>query len=281
TLWQGNFMKKLNNKKFNTTALAMAVAVALPVVLMAPAYAVVTGSTTTEMTASLNVISDNLCTLTVTPPAVTDMRATWTGDTASNTSTMTDFTATEPLGITVVAEGGAACQLNGIKVVTQATNDGGDSGGNAYASKSFGASGGAWTYMPFLARAQFYTDADTQVPGVATITAVTSLDREPIQATPVNLVGTSRAVIPRGGPSAATSYLMADSYVTYHLATNAKTGDTTTFEFSEVEDYKSAIISMSARVGSDPVTPTGAIDRTLAANGDVVVMPFAVTITES
>lgn len=274
-------MSKLTLKKLEAAALPLAVAAAF--VGVTPAHAAITGNTTTDFTARVNVVSDNTCTLTVTPPDNTVFEATWTANVASGTSGFSNLTTSAPPEVSVVAEGAATCSLNAVKIVTAVTGAT-ERAGKSAALVNFGNSGGSWAVLPFVARARYFTDTAATTPGVATVTLHTAVagDTEQVTSSPTGkgIAGTSGQFTTRGGPSFAKSYLMADSYVRDQLATDAL-GDTTTATFSKAEVYKSALFGISARIGSAPVDSTGAIDLNLAANGDVVNMPFTVTITEA
>lgn len=272
-------MSKLTLKKLEAAALPLAVAAAF--VGVTPAHAAITGSTTTDFTARVNVVSDNTCTLTVTPPANTVFEATWTANVASGTSGFSNLTTSAPPEISVVAEGAPTCSLNAVKIITAVTGAT-ERVGRSAALVSFGSSGGNWAVMPFVARARYFTDTAATTPGGATVTLHSAVggDAEDVRASASSTAGTQTNFTSRGGPSFTQAYLMADSYVGGQLGTDALE-DTTTATFSTAEVYKSALFGISARIGSAPVDSTGAIDLNLAANGDVVNMPFTVTITEA
>lgn len=272
-------MSKLNRKKLAISALPLAVATAFACVT--PAHAALSGSAETKFTATLNVVSDNECTLTVTPPANTEFKATWTANVASGTSAFSDLTTSAPPEVLVAAAGATNCTINNVRIATQVTGATALTGASA-ARVNFGSSGGAWAILPFVARARYFTDTDATVAGTAEVTLHTSVagDTENVRATPSRTAGETGNLEPQGGPSFAKSYLLADSYVNAALFTNAL-GDITTATFSKEEVYKAALFGISARIGSAPIDPTGAIDLNLAANGDVVNMPFTVTVTEA
>lgn len=272
-------MSKLTLKKLEAAALPLAAAAAFACVT--PAHSEITGNPTTDFTARVNVVSDNTCMLTVTPPANTVFEATWTANVASGTNGFSNLTTSAPPEISVVSEGASTCSLNAVKIntaVTGATTK----AGYAAALVNFGSSGGSWAVMPFVARARYFTDAAAKTPGAAQVTLHTAHygDAQLVRGTVSYPAGTSNQAVHKGGPSFEHAYLMADSYVSFSLGTDAL-GDITTATFSTAEVYKSALFGISARIGSAPVDSTGAIDLNRAANGDVVNMPFTVTITEA
>lgn len=247
------------------------------------ASAALGGDTSGIFTARVNVVSDQVCTLNVTQPTDKVFQAKWTANTASDTSAFSELTTSEPLEVEVKAVGATSCTLNNVKITTAVNNATALApGGNSAALVAFGSSGGSWVVMPFVARAQYFTDDNYTTAGAADVTLHTAVggDTEVVRATASEEAGTSARTTSIGGPSFDSGYLMAASYVNAQLTTNAL-GDTTTATFSAPETYKSAKFGISARIGSAPVDGAGAIDRKLAANGDVVNMPFTVTITEA
>ncbi|KAF6706041.1 hypothetical protein G9387_06345 [Enterobacter hormaechei] len=268
---------RLNNKQ---SAVALAVAALASGLCLADASAADLGNGV-DFTARVIVSSDNECTLSVTPPGNTVFQTKWTANTASGTTEWSDLTTSDPLYIDVAAEG-AGCKVNGVKVETQVNGATGHApGGTAAAAVPFGTNGGFWAVMPFVARAQYYTDSNFTTPGAATVTLSTSMDAEAVRPNPTHNAGNITAnQTGYGGVSFRNSYLMADSYMNSLLATNAL-GDTTTATFSEPEDYQSVRFGITARIGAYPIDASGAMDLKAAADGDVVNMPFTVTLTSA
>ncbi len=280
-------MSKLTRKQFEAAVLPLAVAAAFSCAL--PAHAEVAGSPDTRFTTTVHVVSDNTCTLTVTPPAVTAFDATWTGNTASATSSIVvNNPAIDP--IRVVATGGTTCQVNNTKIsatVSGIPNPAATDSTAAHAViQPFGSSGGGWSYIPLVSRIQLFTDDAFATPTTEQITAVGADGK-----TDPQLYGPSRH---RNSQGNFTSQLGQDGVVLddlyfggnlagMALLTNAGVAGTVSFSTASPQEvYKSAMFNISGVIGINPVNAvTGVVDLSAAANGDTVVMPLTVTITEA
>ncbi|MCU6244217.1 hypothetical protein [Enterobacter asburiae] len=267
-------------QKHSTTLRAAAVAVASVIGclgVVGSANAAIAGDNSVPFTTTINVTSDNTCTLTVTPPASAAFTAAWTGNVASGTSTINVTNSNTPPYIKVAAAGGTTCSLNAIKLETSA----GTTVIKSRPAVAFGSNGGYWTYGPALADAKFYTDAEWKTAGTGTITAlVGDGSSRTVRATVTQAQGVT------GNSGTLGTYItMTDGYV--GTAGNATLTDTTTtgttsFQSSSTtEKYKSAEFGIGVALSVNPVDQTGVVDKALAANGDVVTMPFTVTVTEA
>lgn len=276
-------MKRRSNIKFSVVALSVA-ALMSGMGMSAMANAETVGAASTTFTTTINVTSDNTCTLTVTPPADTSFSASWEGTTAvePTTSTMTNTTAdTAPHYIKVTAAGGATCSLNNIKLVT--TTPG--TVINKRPAAAFGVSGGFWTYGPALADAKFYTDAAYTTQGTGTI----SLKAASGSVFTIGNTVTDPAGFKNDSGSLGDNISLTDGYGNRPLPslmlTDAITGTAdgvVSFTSSKpTEVYKSAEFGIGVALSVDPVNAEGVIDRMVAANNDVVNLPFTVTVTEA
>ncbi len=284
-------MSKLTRNQFEAAVLPLAVAAAFSCAL--PAHAEVAGSPDTRFTTTVHVVSDNTCTLTVTPPAVTAFDATWTGNTASATSSIVvNNPAIDP--IRVVASGGTTCQVNNIKIsatVSGIPNPAANSATGAHAViQPFGSSGGGWTYIPLVSRVQLFTDAAFTTPTAAAIRGVGADGQSRVEQStedgPVDTRGQIRTSVKQflGQHGVQLDDGWANTLLSgWPLVTNAGGGGTFSFSTdSPQEVYKSAMINISGIIGINPVNAvTGVEDLSAAANGDTVVMPLTVTITEA
>ncbi len=280
-------MSKLTRKKFEAAVLPLAVAAAFSCAL--PAHAEVTGSTDTQFTTTVHVVSDNTCQLTVTPPAVTAFDATWTGNTASATSSIVvNNPAIDP--IQVVATGGTNCSLNNTRISARVSGTPNPASTNATNAHSviqpFGSSGGGWAYIPAVTRIQLFTDNAFATPTSATVTG-TGADgiAKPQSATVVGVRGEDGNYTSTLGQRGAR---LDDNYFDgilggLPLLTNAGVAGTVSFTTSSPQEvYKSAMFNIAGIIGINPVDEsTGVVDLSTAANGDTVVMPLTVTITEA
>lgn len=282
-------MSKLTRKKFEAAVLPLAVAAAFSCAL--PAHAEVTGSTDTQFTTTVHVVSDNTCQIDVTPPAVTAFDATWTGNTASATS---DIVVNNPAidPIQVVATGGTNCSLNNTKISAIVTGRPNPAPTNDTLAHSviqpFGSSGGGWSYMPVVARIQLFTDSAFTSRTTATITGTGADGSVKQQEDELSAARTRGGKINMGSTLGQTGLTMDDIYfsgtaIGLPLLTNAGTAGTVSYTTSSPQEvYKSAMFNISGLIGINPVNAaTGVEDLTVAANGDTVVIPLTVTITEA
>ncbi|EMW2203345.1 hypothetical protein AAEQ26_004643, partial [Enterobacter hormaechei] len=194
--------------------------------------------------------------------------------------------------IQVVATGGTNCSLNNTKIsaiVTGRPNPAATNATNAHSVlQQFGSSGGAWAYLPVVSRIRLFTDSAFASQSTATVTA-----------TGADGIAKAQLAEPRsdgklGYKGAYTSTLggigvvLDDLYFTgtldgSPLLTNAGTAGTVSYTTSSPQEvYKSAMFNISGLIGINPVNAaTGVEDLTVAANGDTVVIPLTVTITEA
>ncbi|WP_332631247.1 hypothetical protein [Citrobacter sp. ESBL3] len=280
-------MSKLTRKKFEAAVLPLAVAAAFSCAL--PAHAEVTGSTDTQFTTTVHVVSDNTCQLTVTPPAVTAFDATWTGNTASATSSIVvNNPAIDP--IQVVATGGTNCSLNNTRISGTVTGTPTPAATNPTVAhgviQQAGSSGGGWAYMPVVARIRLFTDSafTSQTSATVTATGADGIVKEQ-KPTPVYTAGAS---VNYKSTLGLRGIMLDDSYYDGNvdglpLLTNAGMGGSASYTTSSPQEvYKSAMFNISGIIGINPVNAaTGVEDLSAVANGDTVVMPLTVTITEA
>ncbi|MCU6244236.1 hypothetical protein, partial [Enterobacter asburiae] len=268
-------------QKHSTTLRAAAVAVASVIGclgVVGSASAAIEGSNNVPFTTTINVTSDNTCTLTVTPPTNSAFTASWTGSVASGTSSIAVTSENTPRYIKVAANGGATCSLNAIKLETNA--------GTSLVKKrpvaSFGSNGGYWTYGPAIADAKFYTDAAWKTAGTGTISVNTAGGSTAAVTTTVKEAKGARASSGTLGLYIAMTdnYIAGAGNLSLTDVTNGFPSGTTTFTSSATDEkYKSAEFGIGVALSGDPVDQAGTVDRALAANGDVVTMPFTVTVT--
>lgn len=276
-------MKLRMNNKLSVLALSVA-ALTGGLGMSGVANADVEGSASTDFTTTINVTSDNTCTLTVTPPADTSFSASWVANSASGTATMTNTTTdTNPHYITVTAAGGTTCSLNNVRLET--TTPGKTI--NKRPAITFGSSGGNWTYGPALAAFQFYTD------DAFTTAATGAVTGHNAQGTYELSQGTTTAKEHAGDIGTASATLgpnmaLTDSYSNFianasltDIKDGLPSGSVTFSTDKPTEIYKSAKFGIGVTVSTAPVDAVGTRDIALAANGDVVTMPFTVTVTEA
>ncbi|HBC0589207.1 TPA: hypothetical protein I3599_004579 [Enterobacter cloacae] len=250
------------------------------------ASAAVSGDSSVNMSAVVNISSDVTCALTVSKPGNTALTANWTRKAGDNPeSTFVNTTADKnPMYISVAASGASNCALNNMKIITSTTAQN-ISGSVGQGSKwfhvvNFGSLNGAWKFAPFLTDLKLYTDNHYGVAGSGNITITNA------NGSPLTVQSTVKA---HEGSIDSEKYRMTDSYIVGGafnmgdmLMHNSLTGTITFSTDSAAEMYKSAKIGVGAVLGTDPIVRnTATVDKTVAANGDVATMNWTVTISEA
>lgn len=235
------------------------------------------------VTASVTVLDTESCTITVSPTSHA-MAMTWSRN-AEGVVAYNVTSSTEPVNVTLRATGGNTCTLNNLTLRTEMGSGivpGPDwDGQNFTFKKSFGSQGGFWRFMPYLARAQFYTDEQQAQPGTgtitwnspssgyhmafgdtATITGKTELDMESMGGTAVFL--TDQYVVDGGA-------LLIDKGVNEGTFTSSAAGET----------YRSAVLGFGAVMATAPENVNGMRAPELASGGDQATMTWTVYIDQA
>ncbi|WP_329911919.1 hypothetical protein [Serratia quinivorans] len=276
-------MKHTLSNKLSTMTLVVTAALTTGSYI-APAAAGVTGTPSTEFTAKVHVISDNTCQINVQPPALSVFDVTWTGNTASDTSSIVlNNSAKDPIKVT--ATGGADCSLNNVTINAEVPGRPNPRATHLTAAHSvlydFGSTGGAWAILPGVKRVRLFTDPKFTAETAAEITVTEANGSKGTQTkSPASLAGHIGTYATQFGSQAMQ---LADSYVGGALTDASGKGGAVRFSTDAAkEKYLSAEIYIGGVIGVDPVNAeTGVVNRKVAANGDTAVMPFTVVISEA
>lgn len=251
--------------------------------LLALAGSVQAADNSAAVTASVTVLDTESCTITVSPTSHA-MAMTWSRN-AEGVVSHDVTSSTEPVNVTLRATGGNTCTLNNLTLRTEMGSGivpGPDwEGQNFTFKKNFGSQGGFWRFMPYLARAQFYTDEQLAKPGTgkitwnspssgyhmdfgdtATIKGKEVLDMESMGGEAVFLTD---QYVEDGGA------LLMDKGVNEGTFTSSATNET----------YRSAVLGFGALMATAPENVNGTRAPELAAGGDQVTMTWTVYIDQA
>lgn len=253
--------------------------------LLALAGSVQAADNSAAVTASVTVLDTESCTITVSPTSHA-MAMTWSRN-AEGVVSYNVTSSTEPVNVTLRATGGNTCTLNNLTLRTEMGSGivpGPDSGKQNFTfKKSVGSQGGFWRFMPYLARAQFYTDEQQTQPGTgkitwngpseapynhmvfgdtATIKGTEVLDMESMGG---DVVFLTDQYVEDGGA------LLIDKGVNEGTFTSSVAG----------EKYRSAVLGFGALMATAPENVNGTRAPELAAGGDQVTMTWTVYIDQA
>lgn len=267
--------------KKNMTALAMTVAVAAGTM----GYMVNATAGTADYSATLTVVSDNTCDLSVTPPGSSDYNATWTATDDGNgglSSTMAvdNSSPKEPLEILVSIAGGTNCAVNNINIETDstgATQVPGDT--YSWLHAVTGSSGGYWRFVPTMASIKLYED-DAGTTGESKAVKFHAADGQDydMNATAQAASGAS-TTMENGidGVQLTASYIRADYKATL-LSSSGRL--TSILPDDQSKAYKSVKLGIGAVVASDPESASGGVAKESVTSGNSVDIPMVVTVSQ-
>ena len=253
--------------------------------LLALAGSVQAADNSAAVTASVTVLDTESCTITVSSASHT-MAMTWSRN-ADGVPTHDVTSSTDPVNVTLHATGGKTCTLNNLTLRTEMGSGivpGPDwEGQNFTFKKSFGSQGGFWRFMPYLARAQFYTDEQLAKPGTGKITW-----NGPSKA-PHNQMNFGDTATIKGKQLMDLESMggevrfLTDQYVEDGGALLIDKGvNEGTFTSSAADEtYRSAVLGFGALMATAPENVNGTREPALAAGGDQVTMTWTVYIDQA
>lgn len=236
-----------------------------------------------DVTASVTVVDTESCTITVSPTSHA-MAMTWSrsaeGVVAYNVASSTD-----PVNVSLSATGGSHCTLNNLTLRTVMGSgivSGPDwNGQNFTFKKSIGTQGGFWRFMPYLARAQFYTDEQQAQPGVGEITWNSpSSGYHMVFGDTATIKGkTELTMVAMGGDAV----FLTDQYVRDGgaLLIDKGVNEGTFTSSAPGETYRSAVLGFGAMMATAPENVNGTRAPDLVSGGDQVTMTWTVYIDQA
>lgn len=273
-------MKNMMHKKSMSTALGLTLLMGLSVLSHSAKAEVQNGAVT--FSTKLHIVSDNKCIFNVSPPASTAFTAMWKKreNNAVEWPGVSDGTGSY---VKVSVSGSPYCTVNGLKIRSTVTDAVAiPNTGKAGGAVKFGTAGGYWVVVPEVSDVQYYTDADFEVPGSATVTGHTETSSLSVNYGDSINNGTNMVDakdIGQGSTVGKTASSGASS-ISSALITNVIQGDTTSFTTNSSEKYKSAKFGISVIWGGNPIDENGnaAFDRAL--DGDTVDATFTMTVVQ-
>lgn len=253
------------------------------IALLALAGTVQAADNSAAVTASVTVLNTESCTITVTPTSHA-MAMNWSRS-SEGVVTYDVVSSTEPVNVSLSAAGGSNCSLNNLTLRTEMGS--GIVPGPDYNSqnftfkKSFGSLGGFWRFMPYLARAQFYTDEQRTQPGTGTITWNSpSTGYHMVFGSTATITGKQEMNMTSMGGKAV---FMTDQYVVDGGALLIDKGvNEGTFTSSESgETYRSAVLGFGAVMATAPENVNGIRAPELASGGDQATMTWTVYVDQA
>ena len=277
-------MSIVMKKKFSATALAIATIMGLGYSTMALA-----DSAPVDFNASVKVISDQKCELNVKADSVQSWDLTWT-KAATNSSIAYGSASTAPLFINVNTSNDsvAPCKLNSVHVGTNVTESSTVAPDNdAVYRQPVGASG-FWRFSPVLAKIDLYSDNAFATNVNAAAGALTIMDAQGnshTQAATPAIQQTNRTESTSllgftsvGAVSLTDNYISANGFVP--LSVNQ--GGEVSYSMANTNvDIHSMKIGVGVILAKDPENATGTVDKEVPVDGDVVTMPWVMTVTLS
>ncbi|MEB7884011.1 hypothetical protein [Serratia fonticola] len=274
-------MKKYKAPSSGTTLLR---ASSLCLMLAGPSVALA-GSNSAEITASVSVVSTDICSVQVSLPD-NIMQMTWTRD-AHGVGHAELTSTTLPAYVTVRAQGGTSCNLNNMKLRTLAgpgmiplTTEGDITVFRANA----GSQGAFWRILPLLADARFYTDEAMAMLGSGKISwdGPKAGDVDEVTFSP-QIVKPGKEVIPTASVGQGDFMFMTDEYVEAGGALLVDSaGNTGSFSSdAPSEQYKSAKLGFGALIATEPENVDGVPSPQLGSGGDTFTFSWTVYIDQA
>ncbi|MGV3345640.1 hypothetical protein ACGVWS_07795 [Enterobacteriaceae bacterium LUAb1] len=272
-------MSIATKQKISAVSLALCTALGMGYCGLASAQAV-------DFQANINVTSDQQCQLETAAKTVTNWDLTWSKTASTSTFAFGTSTA-DPLYIRVnTAEGSvASCTLNNIKIGT--TIGGGSIADQTHTSVfRMPITGGYWRFAPTLARLNLYTDnnfATVATTGTLTITDAQSITHTQGQepTTPQQNAQTSSTTLAGFANNTAESvtdnYISSDGFVP--MAKDG--GGIISYTMATPVSIKSAEIGVGVIIAKDPELADGTVNLDIPVDGQVVSLPWTVTVSLS
>ncbi|NIH07132.1 hypothetical protein [Providencia rettgeri] len=237
----------------------------------------------TDIKASVSLISDDNC-IPVVGTATNPMAMRWTRN-QNGTGQAALTSSGEPSNVVITITGGSSCSLNTLRLTT--SMGGGAVQGPDYQGQNYtwlqpipGSSNGQWRFLPYLARAQFFTGNDA-ITGLGTAkvhwhSPSNGYDLT-FEATAKHNGGELIDIDPMGGES----MFLTDEYVTdggaLLMDKNVTTGVLSTDATSEI--YKSAILGFGAMMATGPENTNFVRDDTVVSTSGQVNMNWTVSVS--
>lgn len=253
--------------------------------LMLAGPSVALAGNSADITASVSVVSTDVCGFQVLPPDH-NMQMTWTRDSeGKGNAVLTSNTA--PAYVTVRAEGGASCNLNKIQLKTEV--------GSGMAKLTTpdditvfrvntGSQGAFWRILPLLADAKFYTDeaGGTQGAGVISWDGPKPGDADKVIFSNTTQK-TANSSIEAPGVGDGEYIFMTDEYVVAGGALLVDSaGNPGSFSSDATEEvYKSAKLGFGALIATDPENVDGVPSPQLGSGGDQFTFTWTVYIDQA
>ncbi|OWY74468.1 hypothetical protein [Pantoea sp. AMG 501] len=280
-------------KKVHTRQIAAATMAGGMIIMAAGvAHADGTGEASTEFTVGIDVHDSDTCTLTVSPPAVRAFSFNWhkkaEGKAGEGDKRMSITKLGEAPLISVVASGGDACSVNGVKLITRA-GDGAsgvpDLPGQPTMTKSFGSKKGMWSSRPLLSKINLYTSADKSEAAVDKISVKTATGGTFTQGDKVAFdadwwggqtanLGMNRVVLP-------APQWFSEKAQPALLGADAAEGTLTWSTDKADAVYRAVEFGINVMVASDPIDSAGNASLDVATDGDSISVPFTLTVSQS
>lgn len=252
-------------------------------VLLALFAAPASAADSAEMTATVSVLPAMNCAVEVTPPDDSTFNASW----RSGSIPQITSGSTTPRNLMVKVKGDAGCSLNALRMTTTMT--GGDhppggSGDYSYRVPLTPSAGGYWRFMPYLARAQFYTDDSATQEGTGKITYHSPNSSNVVfQDSPKYTGGQTEylEVMGEDPGEVANSLFMTDEYAADGgaLLVDGTSNIGTFSSDNTAEVYKSATLGLGVLIATGPENATGERDNAVAAEGDKATMTWTITMS--
>ncbi|WP_349887395.1 hypothetical protein [Pantoea ananatis] len=279
-------------KKVHTRQIAAAtMAGGMMIMAAGIAHADVTGEASTEFIVGIDVHDSDTCTLTVSPPAVRAFSFSWDKKTKSGVGSGHERMSITKLGeaplISVVASGGDACSVNGVKLITRA-GDGASAvpglKGQPTMAKSFGSKEGMWSSRPLLSKINLYTSADKSEAAVDKISVKTATGGTFTQGDKVafdaDWWGGQTATLGLNEIALPAPQWFSERAQPALLGADAAEGTLTWSTDKADAIYRAVEFGINVMVASDPLDSAGIPSLDVATDGDSISVPFTVTVSQ-